>query len=331
MSEKRPVRASAGVVGLTVNPDSGRACLVLGREAHQPGWTGSLCWSDFGGRAHSNDTHSTVTASRELYEEGLCVPLLGDGGVAGVAQRLAARDYVMRLTVRRMGPRYDVLRILYLVWVPWAVVVSSRATFHQRRRALLWVHNAGKRLDELCSSLRARNLPCPGSTTHITGSLRTVTDVCYVQQQPDGTFIAGLTCHTTPEEVGPTAPHEGTIIEVPVPDETAAVDYGTIALMRGRIRAVLSTLPPDLLSAAVVSHDHAALWSVPQIRTDFLEKDDIHALPLDVLALCTNRPLTATALPLTVERPRVRSGFIIPLKLLLQQLALGANHSWRRR
>lgn len=289
-------RVSAGVLAYMVSPE-GEVRLVLAREQYTKRWGGALKWSEFGGRPKAGEA-PLATAAREAFEESLGV--FGDPAAA-----LRRGEYNFCLTVLRETPKGRVRRALYVLELPWDPGVAQR--FFDRREHLLAVLHTVAQIRRAQRGLRKRGLPTPDAPWRH-GAF--VVDVARVEVRGGG-GAAVITARVTAG--GLTTDRA---IEVPAGD---AELYAELLALKRRLDRLVGALPADLAARALRWREPGAdrrRW-VPVVDADFLEKDVVRLWPLDEVQGCI------------YHRTALRPGFVVPLKLALQQLALQPNDRWR--
>lgn len=190
---RTPNEYSAGIVFYCYK--DGQVRMLLGREQFSPDWSGSLRWSDFGGRSNLSDNQSpATTANREMFEETLGI--FGD-----LSATLASRRYIFRVTLRRGRTSFP--RYVYLVEVPWDDEIVKR--FHGRREHLKNILYAVARIRDLQRSLRSIRAPAPDYLAEIGGRRAQVIGLRGVEQRDDDTCWVHLRCITVQHVSGATS------------------------------------------------------------------------------------------------------------------------------
>jgi hypothetical protein len=113
-------------------------------------------------------------------------------------------------------------------------------------------------------------------------------------------------------------------INIPIPTAVAD-DYAKLITLKNWLDKLIASFPRDVGSRAITHRLHGSVpaW-LPFVRRDFLEKDEIRPWMIDELQMCIAQrtgkcPVTSV----------LRGSFVVPLKLVLQQLSLAEDGSWR--
>ena len=298
-----------------------RTWVILGREQFAKGWAGSLRWSEFGGQSKADDgPEPTVTAAREFFEETMGI--FGDR-----IDDLRSDRYNFRVVIKRSSRRHRCTKVLYVLQVPWQP--DAAQVFHGRREHLKHILFTVARIRAIQRRLSAAGQPVPDYPSRVAGRLVLVTDLHSVEERSDGSYAIVLsTCRTSgpsyfripqleeSRSQGKPRSHEEIVIhKATLPIDQAHVDlYAQMITLKSWLDKLIATFPASIRNQAITYRMNGTLCAwLPFIRKDFLEKDEIRLWSIEELQSSLKTP------------SQMRSSFLVPLKLVLQQLSRREN------
>ena len=171
--------AGASLFVFSLDPQWGNIYFWLGKERKNPRWPqGSETWSDFGGRAMSDDDDAAHVAAREFWEE-TCGSLryfehdeLPRKGMEDIAESLRREEYLFRVTMwTETADGTKRLFVTFVKQIPWSP--EAHDIFHESHQYLQKLRGQSLcapehiRLDEVLSVFPhpAIELQHPGSNS----------------------------------------------------------------------------------------------------------------------------------------------------------------------
>lgn len=262
----------AGIIPISVCPDTNVPHLLLGRERWVPSWKGSCTWSGFEGSR--KDCESTrMSAAREFVEESMgCVRLCPNDGdspydrIRDVIHKLDTGDYwkriVLRIDTERKSERYHTT---FLVTVPWCAEAPAR---------FFDVRTEVEHVDRL---VQEWNCALPD----IVGEVGE--DIGPVAFSSEGTTVCvEKSIQTSSTLLRPPWKRVGEVLRATFEDPDEVERVRLWCTLRGRVqRAVTRFAHPCIC----VQRD--ARWKLVQrvyVNADYLEKDQIRWWSVDALS-----------------------------------------------
>lgn len=273
--------------------------IVLGREQHSKGWAGSLRWSEFGGHAsHEDDKSPVATAVREFHEETL--------GVLGDVKPILDRDeYSFHIVVRRRLKGAEHVKYFYVVKLPYDASVEKR--FYGRREHLKQILFTVARIREVQRALFRQRLPVPDyyHKFDLEASEMVRSAVC-VEQREDGSMWSVVVTHRD----GAVLPHSHRV------NAAQAAQYAQLITLKNSLDRLIQAFPADVARDAVIRKLRAGEPSwLPFVKREYLEKDRVGFFSPEQL--------------LRANDVRLRTSFVMPLNLVLQQLLYAQAYAKR--
>lgn len=353
---------SAGVFCYMIH--NGQTFFILGRERLNHQWVGSGKWAEFGGQAKPEDQgDSCITAARECFEESL-------GIFGNVQTALQTEQFNFQVLTKRSGRHVHGGKATFVMEVPWepdivqrffgrrehlqeivrlldvltplcdAVVTETQGPFpqlttcvqHQNYKIIdliqvekcadntFWLQVVAEPLHRLKFQFDPLALPFDPDKRLDDYTEIIIVDLLKITKDTNAEEMTSTELNPTVKLIfkpdSPSLPPEPTInLILSISKEQAAL-YIKILQLKNELKTLIGAFPKDVATQAI----NMDRW-IPVVNKDFLEKDEIRLWTMAELQECIYGQ--------DLQKP-LRFSFLVSLKIILQQLSMTENGSWRK-